>query len=124
MLTYQDEPTIRNAILKRLDRERGVEIHDLLIRPKHDAIIEGRRVMTSIAVGILATLDHALVIKSRFDLPPSFDYRHLHNEIDEIAEQYKSARRDFWAHGRVLPKGQVEREMSGTGLRGRWAQYG
>lgn len=113
MLTYADEPTIRNAIMRRLDKERGVEICELKIVPRGDCI----------RVGILATLDHALVLKSVFDLPPSFDYRHLHNEIDEIAEQYKMARRDFWQHGRALPKGQVERQMSGTGLRGRWVRH-
>jgi hypothetical protein len=62
-------------------------------------------------------------LRSRFDLPPLFELRHVHNEIDEIAEQYKAARADFWKHGRVLPAEMPEREMSGTGLRGRWTQH-
>ena len=112
MLGFEDEPTVRNAIIKRLDRERGVEVHDIMIRNGGDHV----------AVGVLATLDHALVLRSRFDLPASFELRHVHNEIDEIAEQYKRARRDYWSHGRTLPR--EEQHLSGTGTRGRWAHYG
>lgn len=111
MLTFEDEPTIRHAIMKRLDKERGVDISDVLIKSHLDCI----------AVGILATIDDAIVVRSRFDLPPEFDYRHLHNEIDQVAEQYKAARLDFTGRGHHLR--QPEIQLMGTGLRGLWAKH-
>lgn len=108
MLTYEDEPTIRNAILKRLDAERGVCVCDIFTEPDLDCI----------RVGVLATVDNAVVARSRFDLPEQFELAHLHNEIDEIAEQYKAARADFWAKGKELDA--PEHRLAGTGLRGRW----
>jgi hypothetical protein len=46
----------------------------------------------------------------------------VHNEIDEIAEQCKEARRLWWRSGRQATLDV--RELPGTGLRGRWAQHG
>jgi hypothetical protein len=108
MLTFDDEPTINNAITKRLDAERGVRVCGVFVEPDFDCI----------RVGVLATLDDALVLRSRFDLPEQFEISHLHNEIDEIAEQYKAARADFWAKGKSLDI--PEHQLAGTGLRGRW----
>lgn len=108
MLTFDDQPTIRNAILKRLDKERGVKICDMPMHAAEDCI----------AVGILALLDDKLVVRSRFDLRPQWQLADLHNEIDEVAEQYKAARRDYWGRGRVL--GTPEVQLAGSGTRGRW----
>lgn len=109
MLTYHDNAaTIRWAILKKLDAESGVKVCDVLIKPHPDHI----------AVGILATLSDELIVRSRFDLPSEFDLRHLHNEIDEIAEQYKAARLDFFGRGAIMR--DPEKMLEGTGLRGRW----
>lgn len=117
MLTYHDnEPQIRWAILKKLDLLPGVKIYDVIIRsrqtpgpkPKQDCI----------AVMIRATLFDGLDVTSRFELPPEFELRHLHNEIDEIAEQYKAVFVDFWGRGHII--GAPDKVMAGTGLRGRW----
>jgi hypothetical protein len=112
MLNGWDEPTIRNAILKRLSVERGIRLLDIKIKRHKD----------NVAIGVLAQLDTVLLVRSRFDLPPEFEYTHLHNEIDQIAEQYKCARIDYWRNGR--PEAMPEREVIGTGLRGLWATHG
>ncbi len=114
MLTYENAPTIRHAIMKRLDVEPGVEICDLQIH-KHDDHIH---------VGILALLSQAIITRSHFHLPLSFELRHVHNEIDEIAEQYRSARKDFFQTSNAGLIHIAEKTALGTGLRGRWAQYG
>ena len=113
MLDAESEPTIRFAIMRRLDAEPGVEICDLQIRPNlADSFI---------AVGMVARLGKLLIADAQFHLPIPFEIGHLHNEIDEIAEGFKKARHDFFKSGMR----QVERkQLSGTGLRGRWAQYG
>src|SRR6266550_2045118 len=105
MLTWEDEPTIKNAIQKRLGAERGVTICDIPVEADIDCI----------RVGILAQVDSTLIVRSRFDLPLEFELSHLHNEIDEIAEHYKAARADFWAKGRALE--QPETRLMGTGIR-------
>jgi hypothetical protein len=109
MLTGDDVPTIRHAILKRLDAEPGVQVADIPVELAADCI----------RVGVLAMLGETLVVRSRFDLPPEFEIGHLHNEIDEIAEQYKAARADFWKQARMIAG---ERAVKGTGLRGRWGK--
>jgi hypothetical protein len=108
LLTYDDAPIIRHAVLKKLDAERGVKVCDVLAHEHPGAI----------AVGVLAVVDDTLVVRSRFDLPPEWELVQLHNELDEIAEQYKAARMDFWGRGRVLS--DPEKVLGGTGLRGRW----
>ena len=112
MLTAADTPTIRNAVHKRLGKEPGVKICDIKFTKSEIAI----------RVGIVATLglDDRIVTRSMFDLPSEFEHAHLVNELDEIAEQYKAARLDFFRNGGV----EGEKEVTGTGLRGRWAQYG
>lgn len=107
MLTGDDIPTIRHAIIKRLSVEPGVAVADIPIELAEDCI----------RVGVLATLGETLLVRSRFDLPTEFEIGHLHNEIDEIAEQYKVARKDFWSSGRMMVG---EKAVPGTGLRGRW----
>jgi hypothetical protein len=109
MLTFDDEPTIRHAILKRLDKERDVRVCHIPIARSADCI----------TVGILAQIGSgALIVKSRFELPLEFELTQLHNQIDEIAESYKAARMGYWREGR--PQHMPERALPGSGLRGGW----
>lgn len=117
MLTYDDTPTIRNAILKRLDTEPGVQVRDLKIAPHL------REAPPFIAVGILATIDNGPILRSVFHLPSVWEHRHLLNEIDQIAEQYKAARKDHFGRGFGLIV-TPEKQMLGTGFRGLWERYG
>lgn len=116
MLTYSDEPTIRFAMMRRLDKEPGVKICEIKTVPHL------RDDPPYIAVGVLATVMDAIVTRSIFELPAQFELRHLHNEIDEIAEQFKAARLDFFGKGCFLL--EPEKQLAGSGLRGRWKQYG
>ena len=125
-MTYEDEPTIRHAIMRRFDPakgkkgERGIKVCEILVQPH---MIENP---PFIAVGVLAAIDSehdGPIVRSYFHLPAEFELRHLHNEIDEIAEQYKSARIDMALNGRMMKFGE-QRTMLGTGLRGNWAMYG
>lgn len=113
MLTETDLPIIRHAITKRLGAERGVRIVGIPMQAKDGHI----------AVGVLAVLDEgSLIVSSQFHLPIPFELAHLHNEIDEMAEQYKAARVKFWASGRVMKIPATA--LAGSGLRGNWARYG
>lgn len=110
MLTSDDIPTIRHAIDKRLDKERGVKIIDTVCYVGKDHI----RVSVFMTVG-------ELYCSSDFDLPLEFEHSHLLNEIDEIAEHCKEARAKYWRMGRHCIG---ETAIHGSGLRGRWRQYG
>jgi hypothetical protein len=120
MLTFADRPTIRHAITKRLDKEREVSVLRIPIKRGKDCI----------RVGVLAQIGDHLLLRSVFELPLEFEHAHLLNEIDEIAECCKSARVDYL---RSVPANDslagetahasVCRELSGTGLRGRWKQH-
>ncbi len=112
MLTIEDEPTIKHAIIRRLDKERGVKIYDTVVSGHHDCI----------KVGVLLGVDNRLILKSIFDLPPEFELGHVHSEVDEIAEQVKKARTDSIIRTDLERTPEVK--MSGTGLRGRWERYG
>src|SRR5579863_3174268 len=120
MLTWTDDPTIRHAILKRLDLERGVELLEVKITPHPKATPR------FIAVGVLARIDHTLDARSLFHLTWSLEIGHLRNEIDENAEALKAARKDHF--GRVfrgqLMVGDMQRTLVGNGLRGNWGKYG
>lgn len=114
MLTDEDTPTIRNAILRRLDIEPGVTICE----------VKFARGRGYIAVGVLAELDNGgPLCRSRFELPNPFEHGHLIEEIDEIAEQFKAARKAHFGTGSGLIL-TPERQLQGSGLRGRWARYG
>lgn len=133
MLTYQDdEPTIRNAILRRLSKESGVDVVAIEIKER----AKGERYMfdgivrispdNHIVVGVWLSLkdtvsdEGILNVWSFFELPEQFDIRHLHNEIDEVAESTKTARRDAGLSV-IWQPGKSGREITtGTGLRGRW----
>lgn len=111
MLTFDDEPTVKAAIEKRFGREKGVRILDVRMAKGAE----------SLSVGVSAELDGALHLRGMFELPPSFDYRHLHDEIDQLSEQAKEARRDFWRRGR--PDAVDNVALTGTGMRGLWARH-
>jgi hypothetical protein len=104
MLSIADKPTIRHAILKRLDQEPGVAVIGIYARPFQDFI----------AVGVETLLRDALVTRSHFRLPAQFALADLHNEIDQIAEQLKAAWR---AHAGTARSDQTEAaQLAGTGL--------
>lgn len=111
----ESEPTIRWAIIKRLDKELGVRVIEVLIDKIEDAP------PTYISVGVHVFVDDSLQARSRFHLPETFDHPHLLNEIDEMCEHFKAARADFWGKGRVAP---AELELKGNGLRGNWPERG
>ena len=116
MVTYEEEPTIRFAISGRLDKEPRVELCEIQVKPHLKAE------PPYIAVGVLCRLGKLLVHKSVFHLPAQFQHGHLLNEIDEIAESCKAARREFFKGGMVVKNS--ENHLPGTGLRGNWARYG
>ncbi len=122
MLTYEDESTIRNAILKRIGKEPGVKIADIIIQNMPKSVPPHIRVGVWCVFPNESTADFIPDTRSFFDLPASFDYKHLHNEIDEIAEACKKARiRARAARVICLPGVEYGREaMMGTGARGRW----
>jgi hypothetical protein len=111
MLTADDTPTIRHSILKRLGLEPNVRICD----------IKFQKAAGEISVGVLANVGNHIITRSAFVLPDPFELGHLHNEIDEIAVQYRLAARDHFTA--ALPVSE-ERFLRGTGLRGNWARYG
>lgn len=113
MLSFADYPTIKHAIMKRLDKEPGVDVLEIRILKRKDCI----------AVGVHTWVDKRLDPKSFFDLPPEFDYRLLHDEIDEIAEQIKAARKDYFGKGIVIMPVNTRRQLAGNGLRGNWKKY-
>lgn len=118
MLTIEDEPIIRRAINRRLGMERSVKLLEIKVADK----------LSHIAVGIEAELNDKIHVTSVFDLPPQFELTHVHNECDEIAEQYKEARlKMLFTGGTSLPDpgARSERhEAKGNGRRGNWKQYG
>jgi hypothetical protein len=131
MLTDQDTPTIRHAITRRLSLEPGVTICDIkfgrFVKGDWYAMDDGMLVVADepfLRVGVLATIDDGdTITRSRFDLPAEFEHGHLVAEIDEIAEQYKAARKERIGHGGGLIL-TPERQLQGSGLRGRWSRYG
>lgn len=120
MLTFQDKNTIRHAILKRLDDKKlGLAIADIIVKQADDKSIH---VGVWIVLADIATADHIPDVRAFFDLPEQFRLRQVHNEIDEIAEGCKEAKRKAGI-GRIVwqPGAEQKREpLKGTGLRGRW----
>lgn len=118
-MNFEDNATIRNAILKRLDKEPGVQVADIRIEKMDDCI----------AVGVWAVImdvsDRALPdARSFFDLPLEFAHAHLLNEIDEIAEQIKAVRKKAGPFAVFTPDVEHKRELLvGTGRRGRWYKH-
>jgi hypothetical protein len=123
VLSYEDEPTIKNAIMRRLHEVGKTEIVDIEV-VNHPLAIPAH--MTVDLWWILRDMvqDTGLIDgRSGFDLPSKFDHKHLVNEIDEVSEQMKEVRRRSTL-GRILwepGKSHVRQPVKGTGLRGRWA---
>jgi hypothetical protein len=110
VLTFEDAPTIRHAILKRLENEPGVRfVH-----------VFAKSFAGYIGVGVEAALHDTLIARSHFRLPAEFELAALHREIDEIAEQYKAAWR---AHRGVVRSDQsAPAQLAGNGRDGNWKQ--
>src|SRR5260221_3084142 len=99
MLTISDENIIRTAIQRRLGKEKGIGIADILVVPLPH--------LNCIRVGILFTKDvqshdSKLICRSLFELPTEFTHAHLIAEIDEICEGAKAARKDFGISGAII----------------------
>lgn len=129
MLTSADAPTIRFALRRRLDREPGAYVYEpILVQPFNagdwytdtETGLSMRAREKFIRVGLLVELGKTILVKSHFDLPDPFEHGHLLNEVDEIAESLKKARKGFFTSSLVAPV----RKVDGTGMRGRWSQYG
>lgn len=117
MLTYADAPTIRHAIIRRLSKEVGVAIADIKIEDRPDCI----RVGVWLLRVDLPTEDGIVDTRSWFELPKQFYLRDLHNQIDEVAEQSKIAKRE--AGLKIIHRPGLEamrKDIIGTGLRGSW----
>lgn len=130
MLTSEDIPTIRFAIRWRLDGEPGsYVIEPTLVQPikkgEWYADINTRLDMRAredfIRVVVLIGLGMMIHVRSEFHLPDPFEHGHLLNEIDQIAEKLKEARKE--AFSSPLRVGAV-RKLEGTGTRGNWDRYG
>ena len=134
MLIDEDTPTIRHAINRRLGVEPGVTICDIKFEryrkgdwyyadPQRPALLVAIAAEPFIRVNMEAEIGLPQSMVSRFELPIPFEHGHLLEEIDEIAEQYKAARKAHFGHGSGLIL-TPERQLQGSGLRGRWSRYG
>lgn len=119
MLTVHDTPTIRNAIMKRLDREPFLDSVNVTFRK-----YPGDHIEVECDIHVCWIGDRLFQVISTFDLPDPFEHSHLLNEIDQVAEGVKAARRDFFGRslGGLIIKPHVQ--LAGTGRRGLWKQYG
>ena len=129
MLTSDDIPTIEFAIRRRMDREPGAYVFvPILAQPyakgewflDTDTGLYRQAGEPFIRVGVLIELGKTILLTSKFDLPDPFEHGHLLNQVDEIAEQCKQARKGFF----VNPLMERERKLTGTGMRGAWDRYG
>lgn len=115
MLTWDDAPTIRWAILKRLEKEPGVRfVH-----------VFAKQFPGFIGVGVeasIADVEPMVQTRSHFRLPPVWEIRTLHNEIDQIAEQIKAIRREH--RGIVRSDQSIGAQIAGTGLDGQMKKVG
>lgn len=121
MLTSGDTPTIRFAIRRRLDQERDAYVFEpILCQPyaRGEWFTDKNTGLLClvgepfIRVGVLIELGRGktIIVRSQFDLPDPFEHGHLLNEVDEIAEALKKARKGH--------------KVNGTGMRGNWGRYG
>lgn len=124
MLTYEDSPTIRNAIQKRLHEAGKTEIADIKIINMPDAKPPHIQVGVWFILKDRLNTDGVIDPRSFFDLPAEFEHSHLLNEIDEIAEQLKVVRIETRI-GAIIHKPdavQPRKIVVGTGLRGNWPE--
>lgn len=130
MLTAEDVPTIEWALRRRLDKEPGAWMFIPIVtqayakgdlyQPNPDVDLWARAGEPFIRVGVLIELGKSILLRAKFDLPDPFEHGHLLNECDQIAEQCKRARKEFWLSGMDVR----ERKVPGTGMRGNWDRYG
>lgn len=129
MLTSEDIPTIRWAIRWRLDSEPGAYVLEpTLVQPikrgewytdvKTRLDVQARE--DFIRVVVMVGLGMTVHTQSEFHLPDPFEHGHLLNEIDEIAESLKKARKGAF----TSPLASAVRKVDGTGARGNWDRYG
>ena len=129
MLTSEDAPTIRFAIRWRLDSEHGAYVLEpTLVQPIKrgewytdvNSRLDVQAQEDFIRVAVLIGLGMTVHVRSEFHLPDPFEHGHLLNEIDEIAESLKKARKDAFTSPLAAPV----RKVVGTGVRGNWKRYG
>lgn len=113
MLTIDDGSTIKSAIIKRMDAERGCSVADVQVKEEADCIAVGVLVIMDDSISTTGLID----IRAFFDLPPRFDIKQLHNEIDEIAESCKAARKRAGVFIAFNPGFQSREKLPGTGRR-------
>jgi hypothetical protein len=118
MLTVTDTPTIRRAIMKRLDRSLGIDSVDMKF-----AKFPGSHITVMLALNLGWVGGKVFLVNSSFDLPDPFEHGHLLDEIDQVAEQVKAARKDFFGRGPGVIR-TPGTQLAGTGRRGLWARYG
>lgn len=133
MLTDSDTPTIRHAIVKRLDpkTEPGVRLADIRFQKygKGDGYyadppackVQAIAAEPFMRVSLLLQIGESIVLDARFDLPNPCEHGHLLAEIGEIANACRAARRDFFTA--ALPMSE-RKFLPGTGTRGNWSRYG
>lgn len=110
-LTHNDTATIRNILENRLNTLTRTRILDWRVRHNSECV----------RIGVLLNVDDLkLCVSGWFELPLVFEKRQLENEIDEIAEGVKEARRRA-----ILTRALEGQEvmlapdtLPGTGLRG------
>lgn len=118
MLTVDDTPTIRRAIMKRLDRSLGIESVDMKF-----AKFPGSHVAAHLEIVAGWIGEKVFTVHAVFDLPDPCEHAHLLDEIDQVAEQVKAARKDFFGRGPGVIR-TPRTQLAGTGRRGLWARYG
>lgn len=126
MLTFDDQNTIRNAIAKRVNGESGMLCHrfdDIGIRLKYAP----RRALrdTKVPIGIQIQVKiyvqpipglktgEILGLTSAITAPLEFDHATLLNEIDEVIEGCKAARREHL--GKTHSILSTKAQMAGNG---------
>ena len=108
-------PIVQRAIMRRVDTEPGVKICS--IKMKHH---KGDCLRVGLQYFILGDDGTELIGRSLFELPEIFEHSHLLNEIDQVCEQIKAAKKEhFGLASRGSPSG-TEKTLQGTGLRGLW----
>lgn len=118
MYTIDDGTAVKHAIIKRIDEERGCSVADVKIEEQPDCIAVGVLIIIDDAISETGLLD----IRSFFDLPLQFEMTEVHNQVDEIAEACKKARKAAGLSFRFNPSTITYREkLPGTGRR-RWKE--
>lgn len=115
-LTWEDgQGTIRNTIQKRIGAEKGVKLYQI------DGENRGTYIQVKVGLYLEDKMQYGGVvdIASEFHLKPVFRHSELMNEVDEICEQIKEARRQAGISILYKPK-NFRNPLKGTGLRGHW----